>query len=149
MNNKVPNYIEKVFTHSNGQSFKVLTINQPNKDSFYIEYPSNTDLISSRLIKNKIKTGLIQNFIYRLEISGVGYKAQKDGQKLLLYLGKSVPLEINIPQGIDVDIKKNGVELVLSGKWIDDVSLLASKIRELKPAHKDKYKQKGILLFKP
>ena len=147
MNNKVPTYIEKIFTHPNGSSFKLLSISTSYQDSFFIEYPHTLELKDSRLILNKIKSGLITLFVFKLEISGVGYKAHKDGNKLYLYLGKSVPIEMNIPKGINVDIKKSGVELEISGKWKDDVSLFASTILLLKPAHKDKYKHKGITLF--
>jgi hypothetical protein len=72
--NTVPTYIEKTYLHPNGSTFKVLLISNSNK-KFYIEYPANIDLSSNRLILSQIKTGLTPSYTYKLEISGVGFRA--------------------------------------------------------------------------
>lgn len=147
--NSVPIYIEKTYQHPNGSTFKVLQATS-NSQKFYIEYPSDIETISSnRLLLSQIKSGLTPSYLYKLEISGVGYRAWKEGTKLLLNIGKAVPQEIEIPGDIKVEIKKNGsaTELEISGLWKNDVSLFACKIRDFKPSHKDRYKQKGIKLI--
>lgn len=148
MNPNVPIFKEKVFKHPNGSSFKVLEIrSSPSSSPFYIEIPFNDSLEGNRLVLNKIENGLGTNkFSFKLDIFGVGYKASKESSNLLLNLGKSEPIRVQIPEGIEVDIKKNGIEVEIKGKWLEDVSLFASQIRNLKPAHKDKYKHKGITL---
>jgi len=148
MNKVVPTYIEKIFSHPNGDSFKVLLVSAPGKDSFFLEVPLHFDLTASRLLQNKIKNGLVPNFTYRLEIFGVGYKALKEGNLLHLFLGKSVPTTFIIPKGISVEVKKSGIELDISGPWIEEVSQFSSKIYLLKPSSKDKYKQKGLKLLR-
>lgn len=146
MNAVAPIYIEKLFIHPNGTTFKVLTASTPQSgEIFALEYPNKEGGEHSRLIKNKIKAGITPNFLYKLEINGVGYRAWIEGAYLLLNLGNgAVPYKISIPSGIKVEIKKNGVEIEISGKWLADVSNFACTIRNFRPAHKDKYKHKGI-----
>ncbi len=141
--NSVPTYIEKTYIHPNGSTFKVLETTSSNK-KFYIEYPSNVEISSNRLILSQIKSGLTPSYTYKLEITGVGFRAWIEGKNLLLNVGKAVPQIIEIPKDIKVEIKKNGVEIEVTGLWKNEVSLFASQIRAFKPSHKDRYKQKGI-----
>lgn len=142
--NSVPTYIEKTYKHTNGNTFKVLHTLSNSKE-FFIEYPKEIETISSnRLLLSQIKSGLCTSYIYKLEISGVGFKAWKDGDKLLLNIGKAGEQGIKIPKDIKVEIKKNGIEIEISGSYKNEVSLFACQIFQLKPAHKDRYKQKGI-----
>lgn len=141
--NSVPTYIEKTYQHPNGSTFKVLSASTSAKQ-FIIEYPANTDISSNRLILSQIKAGITSSFTYKLEISGVGYRAWKEGDLLYLNIGKAVPQVLEIPKDINVEIKKNGLEIEITGAWKNDVSLFAGEIRSKKPSHKDRYKQKGI-----
>ena len=59
-------------------------------------------------------TGVSEGFQKTLEISGVGYRAETDGEILKLYLGFSKPVEYKIPKGIAVKIEKQ-VTLMISG----------------------------------
>ena len=143
--------------HSNGSTFYLLHVMPKNLPSFYIELPKNAidsgadlDLSTNRLLLSQIQSGLTPFFQYTLEISGVGFRIWKDpsfNRKLFLNIGQSTPAEFTIPLGIEVDIKKNGVEFEIKGSYKDEVSLFASKIRDLKPAKKDKYKHKGISII--
>lgn len=144
--NSVPIYTEKLLKHSNGSTFKVLSV-KTSSDSFFLEYPSHLDPSSNRLLQSQIKSGITPSFSYKLEIKGVGYRAWKEGNTLFLNLGKAVPFSIEIPASLKVEIKKNGVEIDITGRWKSEVSLLASQIRDKKPSHKDRYKQKGILFL--
>jgi ribosomal protein L6P/L9E len=143
-----PTFLEHVFSHPNGSSFKLLRISFPGLKDFYIEYPTNFDITNSRLVQNKIKTGLTSTNSYKIDISGVGFKAIKEGSKIHMYLGKAVPTIIETPIDINVEVKKSGVELEISGPWLEKVAQFASKIYQLKPAFKDKYKHKGLKLLR-
>ena len=148
MNNNSPIFLQKTLSHPNGTTFQLLTISKGN-DTFYIEYPSNLKgkIKESRLLLNKIISGLTPSFTYKLELSGIGYKAQTDNNLLVLNLGKAEPIIKEIPNGIKVDVKKSGVEIDITGRWKDEVSLFAHSVLLLKPAYKDKYKHKGIKLI--
>jgi len=90
------------------------------------------------LIQNLV-TGVSTAFVKQVELNGVGYKMElKD--KLVLFIGYSHPIEITIPEGISLDLKKN----LLSGKSVDKQQIgdFFTKIHNLKPC--DPYKQKGF-----
>jgi len=92
------------------------------------------------LIKNKIN-GVIKNFEKTLEIHGTGYKAELKGKKLVLNLGFTHPVEVDIPDAIKVQIGKNTVVTFRS----HDKELLGNfvaNIRDIYPP--EPYKGKGI-----
>ncbi|MCX7716109.1 MAG: 50S ribosomal protein L6 [Endomicrobia bacterium] len=93
------------------------------------------------LIKNMVK-GVFEGYKKVLEIVGVGYQAQQQGNKLILKLGFSQPLVFEIPQGISVSIDQKGQEITLSGVDKYLVGETAAKIRSLKPP--EPYKGTGI-----
>lgn len=91
------------------------------------------------LIFNMVQ-GVIQGFEKKLEIEGVGYKASLQGNKLVLNLGFSHPIEIEAPAGIEFKVDKNII--TVSGIDKQLVGQLAAKIRaQRKP---EPYKGKGI-----
>ncbi|MFA5128911.1 MAG: 50S ribosomal protein L6 [Patescibacteria group bacterium] len=91
------------------------------------------------LIKNMI-IGVTVGFEKKLEINGVGYKAALSGEKIVLNLGFSHPVDFPLPKGIAAGIDKN----IISISGIDKrlVGAVASEIRALKPP--EPYKGKGI-----
>jgi large subunit ribosomal protein L6 len=91
------------------------------------------------LIKNMI-TGVTKGFSKKLEINGVGYKANLSGKVLKLSLGYSHDIEYNIPQGIDVSVEKN----IITVEGIDKelVGDTAAKIRSFRKP--EPYKGRGI-----
>lgn len=91
------------------------------------------------LIKNMI-TGVTVGFGKKLEINGVGYKAQVSGDKIIFNLGFSHPIDFPLPKGIIAAIEKN----ILSVSGLDKqlVGEVAARIRALKPP--EPYKGKGI-----
>ncbi len=91
------------------------------------------------LIANMI-TGVTQGFTKVLEINGVGYKAAVTGKKLVLTLGYSHPIEMEIPAGIEAKIEKN--VLTITGIDRQAVGQLAAVIRDQRPP--EPYKGKGI-----
>ncbi|MEK7596468.1 MAG: 50S ribosomal protein L6 [Patescibacteria group bacterium] len=90
-------------------------------------------------IKNMIE-GVMRGFEKKLEIEGVGYRVKLEGDKLILSLGFSHPIEIKKPVGVDFKVEKN--KIVVSGTDKELVGQTAASIRALKKA--EPYKGKGI-----
>jgi large subunit ribosomal protein L6 len=96
-------------------------------------------LICKEIANNLI--GVISNIEYRLELRGVGYRAQLKNNQLELALGYSHPNLITISNDLKVSIVSN-TEIVIEGINKGSVGLLASKIRRLRPP--EPYKGKGV-----
>lgn len=105
------------------------------------------------LKKNKALHGLTRTLIYNmvvgvtegyekvLEVNGVGYRAQKQGKKLVLSLGYSHPVEMEDPEGLTVEVP-NQTELIVKGIDKQLVGNYAAKIRDWRKP--EPYKGKGI-----
>lgn len=91
------------------------------------------------LIKNMV-IGVTSGFEKKLEINGVGFRAQVSGDKITLNLGFSHPVEFVLPKGIKAEIEKNVISL--SGVDKQLVGEIAAQIRALKLP--EPYKGKGI-----
>ncbi|MDD5623162.1 MAG: 50S ribosomal protein L6 [Candidatus Peribacteraceae bacterium] len=98
--------------------------------------------LTRQLIFNMV-LGVSQGFEKKLEIIGVGYKAQVQGKKLLLSLGMSHPVDFAIPEGIAITPDEKNKNL-LSIRGIDKqlVGQVAAEIRSYRPP--EPYKGKGI-----
>ncbi|MBI4037534.1 50S ribosomal protein L6 [Candidatus Curtissbacteria bacterium] len=118
----------------------------------------NQQVVVSRKAENKFSKALhgltrsiIANMIQgvtgghekTLEIIGVGYKAQKQGENLVLNVGYSHPVVITQTQGIEIDTKEN--KITVSGADKALVGEIAAKIRRVRPP--EPYKGKGIKYF--
>lgn len=90
-------------------------------------------------IKNMLK-GVNEGFEKKLILEGVGYKSQVNGDKLILALGFSHPVEVPIPQGLSVKAEKNII--TISGIDKESVGSFSAKIRALKKP--EPYKGKGF-----
>jgi large subunit ribosomal protein L6 len=87
-------------------------------------------------------TGVSSGFERRLEIRGVGYRAQVQGQKITFTLGYSHPVEFILPDGIRAEVDKKQVQLTIQGIDKQAVGQIVANIRALRPP--DVYKGKGI-----
>jgi large subunit ribosomal protein L6 len=96
--------------------------------------------LARALAQNAIK-GVTEGFSRELDIVGVGYKAQLEGQKVVFSLGYSHPVEFRIPEGIKIAVDKQ-TRVVVSGIDRQRVGQVAAEIRALR--RPDPYKQKGI-----
>ena len=76
----------------------------------------------------------------QLEITGVGYRAALEGEKLVLNIGFSHPVEIDAPAGIKFSVEKNIITITGTDKEL--VGQTAAKIRKIRPP--EPYKGKGI-----
>lgn len=90
-------------------------------------------------IKNMVK-GVNEGFEKKLILEGVGYKSQVNGDKLVMALGFSHPVEVVIPTGLEVKAEKN--LLTFSGIDKELVGSFSAKIRSLKKP--EPYKGKGF-----
>jgi large subunit ribosomal protein L6 len=86
-------------------------------------------------------TGVSKGFEKKLEIVGVGYKAEVKGKKAIFHLGYSHPIDFPFPDGITIGVEKN-VEVMVRGVDKCQVGQVASIIRGFRPP--DSYKGKGV-----
>jgi large subunit ribosomal protein L6 len=93
-----------------------------------------------RSLANNMIQGVTNGFTRVLEINGVGYKAAVSGKKLVLNLGFSHPIELEIPTGLEAKMDKN--ILTISGTDKQAVGEFAAVIRSKRPP--EPYKGKGI-----
>lgn len=96
--------------------------------------------LSRTLIANMVE-GVSKGFERKLQILGVGYRAQVQGRKLILNVGYSKPVEIDPPEGITVAVENN-TNLTISGINKEIVGNTAARIRAVRPP--EVYKGKGI-----
>ena len=124
----------------NGMDIKVedaqVSVSRPND----LKKMKSFHGLTRTLISNMV-TGVTNGFEKKLEINGVGYRAQKKGKTLVLNLGYSNPVEMNDPEGIEVEVEGQNILIV---KGIDKarVGQYAAEIRTKRPP--EPYKGKGI-----
>lgn len=92
------------------------------------------------LVSNMIQ-GVTQGFEKRLELRGVGYRAQVKGEVLNLTLGFSHPVDYEIPEGITIETPSQ-TEVVVKGADKQLVGQVAANIRDYRPP--EPYKGKGV-----
>ncbi|MGQ9572658.1 MAG: 50S ribosomal protein L6 [Dehalococcoidia bacterium] len=96
--------------------------------------------LTRSLLANMV-TGVSQGFTKVLELHGVGYRAQMQGQKLVLQVGYSRPVEITPPAGITLAVEGTS-RVVVQGSSRELVGQVAADIRAVRPP--EPYKGKGI-----
>lgn len=96
--------------------------------------------LARALVANMV-TGVSKGFQRRLEIIGIGYKAELKGSTLVLNLGYSHPIEYPFPPGITISVEKN-TKMVVSGVDREQVGQVASELRAFRSP--DSYKGKGV-----
>jgi large subunit ribosomal protein L6 len=95
----------------------------------------------TRTLVNNMVEGVTKGFEKALEVNGVGYRAQKQGKKIVLTLGFSHPVEMEEPEGVTVDIPAPN-KIIVKGCDKQAVGEFAAKIRAKRPP--EVYKGKGI-----
>ena len=85
--------------------------------------------------------GVTEGFSRKLEINGVGYRAAMQGSKLVLSLGYSHPVEMNVPAGLTVAVENN-TEIKISGADKQLLGQFASEVRSKRPP--EPFKGKGV-----
>lgn len=94
-----------------------------------------------RALINNMVAGVSQGFERKLQLVGVGYRAQAGGKSLNLSLGFSHPIEYPVPEGISI-VTPSATEIVISGSDKQRVGQVAAEIRAFRPP--EPYKGKGV-----
>ena len=93
-----------------------------------------------RALAQNIVVGLTDGYTKQLEINGVGYKAAVQGNKLVLNLGHSHPINYDFPKDVKIAVEKNLV--TISGDDKQVIGQIAAEIRSFRPP--EPYKGKGV-----
>ncbi len=102
---------------------------------------SNAMAGTMRSIINGMVIGVSQGFERKLELRGVGYRAQAQGKVLNLTLGFSHPVQYAVPEGISIETPSQ-TEVIVKGVDKQQVGQVAAKIRSYRPP--EPYKGKGV-----
>lgn len=94
-----------------------------------------------RAVVNNIVTGVSDGFEKKLQLVGVGYRAQAQGRKLSLSLGFSHPVDFEVPEGIEIETPA-ATEIVVKGCDKQRVGQVCAEIRAFRPP--EPYKGKGV-----
>ncbi len=113
-----------------------LTVALKNKDDEGLK-PS---LGLTRALISNMVTGVSTGFEKKLELSGVGYRAQAQGSDLTISVGFSHPVKIKAPDGLSFTVDENIITILGANK--DMVGNMAARIRAIRPP--EPYKGKGI-----
>lgn len=96
----------------------------------------------TRALLNNMVLGVSEGFVRRLQIEGVGYRAELQGKNLVLNVGYSHPVIIEPPADITFEVEKGYRTLSVSGVDKELVGEMAARIRRVRPP--EPYKGKGI-----
>ena len=94
----------------------------------------------TRTLLNNMVVGVTEGYKKTLEVNGVGYRAQKQGKKLVLSLGYSHPVEMEDPEGLSTTVEDN--KIIVEGIDKEKVGQYAAEIRSTRAP--EPYKGKGI-----
>lgn len=113
-----------------------------------VKVVSKSEGINSRAIQGTIRSiianmvkGVADGWTKKLEMIGTGYRAELSGNKLVLSIGYSHPVELTAPPGISFEVDKT--QIAVSGADKQLVGQVAAKIRDVRPP--EPYKGKGIM----
>ena len=113
-----------------------LTFKANSRDKFSVAMSGTT-----RSLLNNMVQGVTQGYEKKLQLLGVGYRAQVKGQTLTMQLGFSHPVVYALPDGIDVQTPSQ-TEIVVTGIDKQKVGQVAAEIRSFRPP--EPYKGKGV-----
>ncbi|MEC2057961.1 50S ribosomal protein L6 [Peribacillus psychrosaccharolyticus] len=114
----------------------ILTVTRPSDAKNHRALHGTTRALLSNMVE-----GVSAGFEKSLELIGVGYRAQKQGTKLVLNVGYSHPVEIEPEAGIEVEVPSN-TKIIIKGASKERVGALAANVRDVRPP--EPYKGKGI-----
>ncbi|WP_455675422.1 50S ribosomal protein L6 [Pradoshia sp.] len=113
-----------------------VVVSRPTDEKLHRSLHGTTRAIISNMIE-----GVSKGFERNLELIGVGYRAQKQGKKLVLNVGYSHPVEIEPEEGLEIEVPAN-TKISIKGTDKERVGALAANIRDVRPP--EPYKGKGI-----
>jgi large subunit ribosomal protein L6 len=112
-----------------------------------VERPSDAPSVRAlhgltRALLNNMVLGVSTGFFKQLQVEGVGYRAEKNGQDLMLSVGYSHPVRFAPPGGISFEIDEKARQIKILGPDKELVGQVAADIRKVRPP--EPYKGKGI-----
>jgi large subunit ribosomal protein L6 len=114
----------------------VISIERPSEDKFHRSLHGTTRTIVANMV-----SGVTEGFSKSLELVGVGYRASKSGEKLVLNVGYSHPVEIVPDKGIEFEVPAQN-KVIVKGIDKELVGATAAKVRAVREP--EPYKGKGI-----
>jgi len=114
----------------------VITVVRPSENKLHRSLHGTTRSIISNMV-----SGVTEGFSKNLELVGVGYRANKSGDKVVLNVGYSHPVEITPEAGIEFEVPSN-TKIIVKGIDKERVGAYAAKIRSVREP--EPYKGKGI-----
>ena len=118
------------------QEGNVIHVKRPSDDKMHVAMHGMT-----RALLHNMVVGVSEGFKKTLEINGVGYRAAKEGNELVMNLGYSHPVKVAEIEGITIDVPSQN-QIVISGPDKQKVGQFAANVREKRPP--EPYKGKGI-----
>lgn len=120
----------------------VTVAKQENQLQVDIEKTKNIAMAGTmRALMNNLVVGVTSGFERKLELVGVGYRAQAKGKTLNLNLGFSHPVDYTVPEGIKIETPSQ-TEVLVKGADKQKVGQVAAEIRSFRPP--EPYKGKGV-----
>jgi large subunit ribosomal protein L6 len=114
----------------------IINVSRPSESKEHRALHGTTRALLSNMVE-----GVSKGFEKALELIGVGYRAQKQGNKLVLNVGYSHPVEITPEAGLEVEVPAN-TKIIVKGTSKERVGALAANIRDVR--RPEPYKGKGI-----
>ena len=118
------------------QSEGVITVKRPSESKMHKSLHGLT-----RTLLNNMIVGTTEGFKKELQVNGVGYRAAKQGKKLVMNLGYSHQVEMEETDGITIEVPQPN-QIIISGPDKQKVGQFAAEVREKRPP--EPYKGKGI-----
>jgi large subunit ribosomal protein L6 len=114
----------------------IINVSRPSESKEHRALHGTTRALLSNMVE-----GVSKGFEKSLELIGVGYRAQKQGNKLVLNVGYSHPVEITPEAGLEIEVPVN-TKIIVKGTSKERVGALAANIRDVR--RPEPYKGKGI-----
>jgi large subunit ribosomal protein L6 len=114
----------------------VITVERPSDNKLHRSLHGTTRSVVANMV-----SGVTEGYIKNLDLVGVGYRASKSGDKLVLNVGYSHPVEIVPASGIEFEVPAQN-KIIVKGIDKEAVGEIAAKIRAVRPP--EPYKGKGI-----
>jgi large subunit ribosomal protein L6 len=123
-----------------------ITIRQ-DAEQLIVERPSDAPSVRAlhgltRALLNNMVLGVSTGFFKQLQVEGVGYRAEKNGNDLMLSVGYSHPVRVPPPAGISFEVDEKARQIKILGPDKELVGQVAADIRKVRPP--EPYKGKGI-----
>ena len=129
------------------QSFRPEITVREEDGVVYVERPSDSRQHRAfhgltRALLNNMVVGVSEGFTRRLQVEGVGYRAEMQGKNLTLNVGYSHPVVIEPPKDVSFEVENRGKLITVTGIDKQVVGEITAKIRKMRPP--EPYKGKGI-----